>query len=212
MKKLLIIFLTSLAIQTIGAQRGGHFSGGGMRGGGERFNGGISHREFTQAPRVSAPSVTYNTMRQPTTVTMERHNSQPLNIFRGGFFGHRAYIPYAHRGVNFYYNRGFFYDSYYNWMYPPIGFALMALPYGYYNFTYGGNPYYYYGGVYYVQNQNQYEVVSPVIGAIVPELPKETKVIIIDGKKCFVTKDNVYYEEYVDGDVLKYKVIGKEYK
>jgi hypothetical protein len=208
MKKVLVVLITILSTQAISAQRGGHFGGGSHFAGqgfsSQRFRG---HTYISQGPRITG-TITPNIVRQSTIVSVEpRHN-----FFSRGIFGRHEYVPYVHRGVNFYYNRGFFYDSYYNWFYPPIGFALMSLPFGYYNFTYGGNPYYYYGGVYYIQNNNQYEVVSPVIGAIVPELPKETKVIIIDGKKCYVTKDNVYYEEYVDGNVLKYKVIGKEEK
>jgi len=187
MKKLLVIVLIMLSFQALSAQRGGFrgFRGGGFRGG------------YTSQPRItvsSAPAFRSSVAIAPRMVVRE------------------GYLPYAHRGVNFYYRGGFFYDAYFNWFYPPIGFALGVLPMGYYSFMYGGFPYYYYGGVYYVQNNNQYEVVSPVVGAIVPELPAETKVIIINGKKCFVTKDNVYYEEYIDGNTLKYKVIGKESK
>jgi len=194
MKKLLFIILIALSFKALSAQRGGHFGGGHF--GGEHFGGYRSNGYFSQ-PRITIHSAPIFKPSLPVA---------PRMAIREG------YLPYAHRGINFYYRGGFFYDSYFNWFYPPIGFAIMTLPYGYYNFTYGGNPYYYYGGVYYIQNNNQYEVVSPVLGAIVPELPKDTKVIYIDGKKCYVTKDNVYYEEFIDDNVLKYKVIGKEDK
>jgi hypothetical protein len=190
MKKTLLLALTLMLLTVSFSQRGGH--------GGGHF-GGFS-RSFASQPRI------------PMVATPHVNTTVQANVFRRGFFSREAYIPYSHRGVSFFYNRGYFYDPYYNWFYPPIGFALGVLPIGYYSFMWSGMPYYYFGGVYYIQNNEtkQYEVVSPVLGAIVPELPKETKQITIDGKKCYVTKDNVYYEEYMDGNTLKYKVIGKE--
>ena len=192
MKKILLLVLTVMLLTASFSQRGG-------RGGGGHFGGGFRSMSYSQ-PRISVQQQV--PMRQSMVTVAPRHN----------FFSREAYVPYAHRGVSFYYSRGFYYDNYYNWFYPPIGFALGVLPMGYYSFMWSGMPYYYYGGVYYIQNNEskQYEVVSPVVGAIVPELPKDIKKIIIDGKKCYVTKDNVYYEEYMDGNTLKYKVIGKE--
>ena len=193
MKKILLLALTLMLLTVSFSQRGGR--GGGHFGGG--FGGGYSRSmTYVSQPRISVQSVP---MRQSVMVA-------PRVAI------HQGYLPYVHRGVNFYYRGGFFYDPYFNWFYPTIGFALGILPTGYYSFMYDGFPYYYYGGVYYTQNVNtkEYEVVSPVVGAIVPELPKEVKTIYIDNKKCYVTKDNVYYEEFMDGNTLKYKVIGKE--
>jgi hypothetical protein len=49
---------------------------------------------------------------------------------------------------------------------------------------------------------------KPSIGDIVLQLPNQTKTVVINGKKLYVTPENIYYEEYYDENVLKYKVIG----
>jgi hypothetical protein len=46
------------------------------------------------------------------------------------------------------------------------------------------------------------------IGDILNQLPTNVKTIVIDGKKYLVTPENVYLEEFIDGNTLKYKVIG----
>lgn len=49
---------------------------------------------------------------------------------------------------------------------------------------------------------------KPSIGDVVLQLPNQTKTVVINGKKLYVTPDNIYYEEYYDENVLKYKVVG----
>ena len=49
---------------------------------------------------------------------------------------------------------------------------------------------------------------KPSIGDIVLQLPNQTKVVIINGKKLYVTPENIYYEEYMDENIIKYKVVG----
>jgi len=49
---------------------------------------------------------------------------------------------------------------------------------------------------------------KPSIGDIVLQLPNQTKVVVINGKKLYVTPENIYYEEYMDENILKYKVVG----
>ncbi len=49
---------------------------------------------------------------------------------------------------------------------------------------------------------------KPSIGDIVLQLPSQTKVVIINGKKLYVTPENIYYEEYMDENIIKYKVVG----
>ena len=192
MKNTILLLLSIFIVCTSFTQRGG-------RGGGH-FGGGYRSMGYSSQPRI------------PMVATQHINTAVQSTVVRRGFFSRETYIPYSHRGVNFFYSRGYFYDPYYNWFYPPIGFALGVLPMGYYSFMNGGFPYFYFGGVYYMQNVDtkQYEVVSPVLGAIVPELPKDIKKITINGKICYVTKDNVYYEEFIDGNTVKYKVIGKE--
>ena len=49
---------------------------------------------------------------------------------------------------------------------------------------------------------------TPSMGDIVSQLPNQTKVVIINGKKLYVTSENIFYEEFMDENILKYKVVG----
>lgn len=51
-------------------------------------------------------------------------------------------------------------------------------------------------------------VYTPSVGDVVLQLPSQFKVVIVNGKKLFVTPEHIYYEEFVDGNLLKYKVVG----
>jgi len=62
-----------------------------------------------------------------------------------------------------------------------------------------------------VENNNSANTANnykPSMGDIVLQLPTQTKVVVINGKKLFVTPENIYYEEYMDDNILKYKVVG----
>jgi hypothetical protein len=50
---------------------------------------------------------------------------------------------------------------------------------------------------------------TPSIGDIVLQLPSQYKVVVINDKKMYVTPEHIYYEEWIDNGVLKYKVVGK---
>lgn len=52
-------------------------------------------------------------------------------------------------------------------------------------------------------------IYTPSVGDIVLQLPSQTMIVIVNGKKLFVTPEHIYYEEFVDGNVLKYKIVGK---
>lgn len=64
-----------------------------------------------------------------------------------------------------------------------------------------------------VQNNTQPTTEVPVtkykIGDVVEQLPNNCKTIVINSKKYFVSNDNVYYEEFIDGNSLKYKIVGQ---
>ena len=49
----------------------------------------------------------------------------------------------------------------------------------------------------------------PSIGDIVIQLPSQYKVVVINDKKMYVTPEHIYYEEFIDYGVTKYKVVGK---
>ncbi len=63
-----------------------------------------------------------------------------------------------------------------------------------------------------LQQPNNYPETSTSkisIGDMVNQLPADHKTVVINGKKYFVTPDNVYYEEVIEGNMIKYKVAGK---
>lgn len=50
---------------------------------------------------------------------------------------------------------------------------------------------------------------QPAIGDSTDRLPEGCKTIVINGRKYFVSPGNVYYEELIEGNTLRYKVVGK---
>ena len=46
-------------------------------------------------------------------------------------------------------------------------------------------------------------------GDVIDQLPDGSKAVTINGEKLYVTPDDVYVKEENDGDVVKYKVVGK---
>jgi hypothetical protein len=48
------------------------------------------------------------------------------------------------------------------------------------------------------------------IGDIVTQLPEGSKVVTINGEKMYVSPDDTYLKEETDGDIVQYKVVGKQ--
>jgi hypothetical protein len=116
-----------------------------------------------------------------------------------------------------YYSKPYYARPYYRAPYsyvhfgPSFGFRINVLPFGYYPFYIGPNPYYYYDGVYYrPYNNGGYEVIAPPLGAEVKHLPKGAKVTVIDGQKYFELGGTFYQEEINDKNKLRYKVVGTD--
>jgi len=262
--------IATLSVASVSAQRpsrsGG--SGGGRSGsiGPSRSGGSISRQPSMQAPgrgsfspgrvgvRPERPGYSYNRPGYRSSPGY-RPGYRPGYGYRPGF-GRAYYRPYY---------------SYYNFYRPFLGFRIGVLPYGYYPFWFGANQFYFSGGLFYQQNNDQYEVVTPPVGAEVPNLPSEASLVTINGvdyyeykgvyytqkenadgktvyvvagkdgvlnttgesvdthqigdiinqlpegcrevtiknEKYFVSPDDVYYEEVVDGNNITYRVIGK---
>jgi hypothetical protein len=131
--------------------------------------------------------------------------------YRGGNYGRYGY-GYGGGYGSRYFNRGFYnYRGYYNSYYlPRIGFSIGVLPYGYYPFYWGDYQYYYSDGLYYQQNDNQYTVVEPPVGAQVNSLPSKAEAITINGEQYYES-NGVYYRAVTkdDGSVV-YEVAGKD--
>ncbi|MGZ3945159.1 MAG: DUF6515 family protein [Mucilaginibacter sp.] len=121
--------------------------------------------------------------------------------FGGGLF--RGALSFGLRGA-FIGNR-FFYG------YPTIGFHLGLLPFGYYPFYWGSDLYYYSGGVFYrPYDDGGYEVTVPPVGAVVPDLPKGAKSIVINGQQYYEF-NGVYFQATVDDKgKTTYVVAGKD--
>lgn len=122
-----------------------------------------------------------------------------------GFYGGMRFAPRVGIGV------GLGYGYYRPWGYPSLGFRLGVLPYGYYPFMWGADPYFYYGGVFYQPYGNSgYQVVTPPLGAEVPELPSGAKSISIDGNQYYEF-NGVYYKPVTTPDgKAAYMVAGRD--
>lgn len=109
-----------------------------------------------------------------------------------GWGGYRPYYGYSH-----------FYRPY-------LGFSLGILPFGYYPFYYGDDQFYYSGGLFYRQYNDQYKVVAPPVGAEVPKLPSNAQQVTINGQRFYEYK-GVYYTEGKNEKGKKvYIVAGKD--
>jgi hypothetical protein len=43
----------------------------------------------------------------------------------------------------------------------------------------------------------------------VEALPEDCRTVVVSGNKYFVSPDDVYYEEILEGKAIKYKIVGK---
>ncbi len=142
-----------------------------------------------------------------------------------------GYYPFYYGANQFYYSGGLFYqqhNNHYEVVIPPVGAEVPAIPEEANRVTINGVDYYEYKGVFYTEGQNKNgETVYLVagkdgvlntadgttttrnIGEIVTELPEGCREVTIKDEKYFVSPDDVYYEEVVDGTNISYRVIGK---
>ncbi|SFA48385.1 hypothetical protein SAMN04488511_107101 [Pedobacter suwonensis] len=267
--KVLVVFaaaamITTWSIESVSAQRpsrsGGGASFGGGRSGsvGSSRGGGFSHQPTLRGPGRGGFSTGVRSGRSSYSYYRPGYRmgyGRPYYGYRVGF-GRPYYRPYY---------------NYYSFYRPFLGVRINVLPYGYYPFWYGPTQFYYSGGLFYQQNNDQYEVVTPPVGAEVPNLPSDANRVTINGvdyyeykgvyytqkenaegktvyvvagkdgvlntanglanthnigdiidqlpegcrevtiknEKYFVSPDDVYYEEVVDGNNITYRVIGK---
>ena len=198
--------ITILAIVVFGmsqilmAQRGGHFGGGGHFSGGTRFGGSFGYSRSNFGVGMSANYGRIGVSRAMPLGAIRRLPSTYSRIYFGGY-------PY-------YFYDGLFYSwygDYYGLIAPPFGLTIGFLPRGYWGFSWGGFPYYYHSGVFYRQNnERQYEVVKAPIGAIIPSIPKEAKIVVINGEKLYEYL-GTYYKEVIDENgKTQYRIEGKD--
>jgi hypothetical protein len=191
-----------------GGGGGGAMGGGGrVGGGGSLGGGGITNGR----PAFGAGA---NAAGRNNTAVNPRTNAVGGAGVSGARPAYRSYpgLPsgtnrITGRAYNGYYN----YHGYYNRYYMPrLGYSLGMLPFGYYPFFWGGNPYFFSGGLFYQYNNNQYTVVEPPMGAAIKNLPDNAQSIVINGAQYYEL-NGVYYEPITrdDGSVV-YQVAGKD--
>ncbi len=141
----------------------------------------------------------------------------------------RGYWSFNYGGYPYYYYSGVFYRSLnneYQVVDPPIGALVPSVPTDANISFVEGQRIYEYNGIYYKEEvgfdgRMRYRVEGreemldteidynrPEIGEVVDQLPSQVKSVVINGKKLFVTSNNVYYEAFVDDDEIRYRVVG----
>ena len=135
-----------------------------------------------------------------------------------------GYYPFYYGPDQYYYYDGVFYAPYnggYQVTSPPVGAAVPSLPRGAKSIMIDNQQYYEYNGVYYkivvndagkqvyvvagkdgVLNTDgsnaQPEDNAPRVGDIVDRLPDNCRKVNLNGKKYFVSTDDIYYEQIKD--------------
>lgn len=117
-----------------------------------------------------------------------------------------------HAGISYYASAGKYYrklGTKYLMVTAPIGLRVAALPVGRIVFHFNNHPYYCYdGAIYSAVSNNEYEVVTPEVGMVVPQLPEvNVREVSIDDKIYFEF-DNILYKQIPTQDGLQYEVIG----
>jgi hypothetical protein len=139
--------------------------------------------------------------------------------------------------VPYFYNQGVYYRNYssggYEVVAPPLGATVSVLPPGAKSTTINGEQYYELGGTFYQQeDRNSYRVVGtdgvlntydedngtqpvddnpvPLTGSRFEQLPPDSKPVVINQQKYYMSPDGVYYQEVMENNKLLYEVAGSQ--
>jgi hypothetical protein len=183
------------------------------RGSNNNYRGSIGNYQGNQRGIASRGGV-YNNVRTYNNYR-PGYGYRPSYRYGGYTYGGYRYSGYGfHGGYNYFpcYSFTPFYRSYGFAHYgPSFGFRLSILPFGYYPFYLGGNPYYYNDGIYYRSYESGgYEVVAPPLGATVTNLPTGAKATVINGQKYYELGGTYYQEELGQDNSLHYIVVGTD--
>ena len=220
-----IMLLLSVAAS---AQRGGR-GGGGFHssGGGGSFRS-SSSSSFRPVSGNNFRPATGGVVARPSTFTprynggLSRSSISVGIVNRGGYYnyGYRPGYSYGYHGGYYYYPsyryRPIYYSPFsYSHFGPAFGFRLSILPFGYYPFYLGSDPYYYYDGIFYRPYYDNgiydgYEVTQPPLGAVVKHLPSGAKATVINGQKYYELGGTFYKEEMSPKNKLQYVVVGTD--
>jgi hypothetical protein len=229
MSGLVVAGLISTAVITnADAQRGAHFGGGGFRGGvsigGGGFRGGVGFRSsigFRAGAGYRAGYFGGGYYRPGFGF------GYPSIGFRFGYLPY-GYYPFYWGNDLYYYYGGAFYTPAdgggYQVTVPPVGAVVPQLPEGSQSIVINGQQYFEFSGVYYTQTvdekgkkvyvvagrdgvlntdgsaDNNNAQVAPQVGDIVAQLPDGCRKINLNGKKYFVSPEDIYYEEFTDAN------------
>ncbi|MDB4925572.1 DUF6515 family protein [Mucilaginibacter sp.] len=210
------------------AQRGGAHAGGGgsfSRGGGGSFRGGVS---FGSGFGRSGFNMGYRSgYRSGFGLGLGFYGYPSLGFYLGALpFG---YYPFYMGSSLYYYADGTFYRPYDDGGYivtaPPVGAAVPKLPKGAKAIMIDNQQFYEYNGVYYKaivndKGENVFVVAgkdgvlntdgdnadnataaqAPQVGDVVNQIPDNSRRVSLNGKKYYVSPDDIYYEIITDKD------------
>jgi hypothetical protein len=205
-----------------GGGGGFHGGGGSFHGGGGGFHGASYAGAFRGGVGVHAAGYARGGFYRPG---FGYYGYPHLGFYLGVLpFG---YYPFYWGDDLYYYYGGIFYSPYdgggYQVTVPPVGAAIPTLPQGAKSIMIDGQQYYELNGVYYKsvvndQQKTMYvvagrdgvlntngdnadannEVAAPQVGDIVNELPDGCHKVSLNGKKYYVSPNDIYYQAYTD--------------
>jgi hypothetical protein len=148
-----------------------------------------------------------------------------------------GYWAFNYNGFPYFYHSGIYYrqqEEQYQVVEAPVGASVPKIPKEAKVVLVNNEKYFEYNGTYYKEYVKEegtiwYEIaglhgvlnttaIAPVaiieekqynIGDIVDALPADCKSVIINNRKYFVANGNLFFEELIENNILKYKVVGK---
>lgn len=166
--------------------------------------------------------------RRGNRVVVVRPAVRPMPVCRGPFYRNRivvvrprrartclamgpGFVTIGYRGVDYYWNQGWFYRPAaqgFISVCPPRGIRVRMLPPGFFVLA-GPVPTYYANGSYYREvGPQEYEVVEPMMGAVVPNLPEQEIDEVQWEGQTFYEYDNTLYRQVSQEGQVGYEVVG----
>lgn len=185
------LFLLTILLAFMPSEAQGHHHGHGKDRGGRRVRPAVKVVAFSRTKRVIVRPRVVRTIRVlPTGCRTFVHNRNNYYAHNGLYYGLRnnAYVV----------------------MPAPFGIRVNILPVGYRNVHWGNANYYYHRGAYYnrVESTNEYEVIEPKVGMVVPELPEDDVEEVQINDQTYYEYDNYLYKQIPTKSGLQYEVVG----
>ena len=134
------------------------------------------------------------------------------------YFGHfintlpRGYHSRRYNKIRYYYYDGIYYrrvNGYYCICRPPFGvkiamnlFGIIPAPVWFSpNARYIYNDCYCWDGVFYRLRGRYYHVIEPPIGALIPQIPADYEIVMMNGSTCYRVEDTLYQMVVLDGRI-----------